>query len=464
MQNITFTSPRAHWLLLFGFGFLVRALYILTAGSENRLYDSFSDQPIYLDMTRNLLAGKGFMVGIPAFVADLNVPTAIQPPFYLFFLASVFGLFGVDNLLAVRLVQSVFGAATCVFVYEIGRRLYSQRIGLAAGLVMTVYPLHVVFTRVIMIETVHTALVTLLMLIVVIAFKESRDGVYRAARYAALGALFGVAFPARPELVAMIGVVAVLVLGSAWLRQPRQLRAPLGALALMGVICLALALPFALRNLLVMGKFTFVPTKQWGLWETNWLRYMRDKEPEWEAKCTHKDRMRCALPDFNQLTEIERESRLAKIGTQVVFDHPVDYLRYSVSRLFVSYPLWPRESFPPPLGYLGVRERPNDGAGYDAIDDYPLYFSIPEKLRVWAFRGVFALAMIGLFATARERKIASLPILAMIGINIALSFLFFGRERYRFLTDPYWILLAAYGVSWALQSWRTRRSPVALAA
>ncbi len=453
-----------HWLLVFGVGFLVRALYILTMGSENRLYDSFSDQPIYLDMARNLLAGKGFMVGIPAFVSDMNVPTAIQPPFYLFFLAGMFGVFGVDNLLAVRLVQSVFGAATCVFVYEIGRRLYSQRIGLASGLVMTVYPLHVVFTRVIMIETVHTAVVTLLILIVLIAYKEARDGVYRSVRYLALGALFGVAFPARPELVAMIGVVAVLVLGSAWLRRPRRLGAPLGALALMGVVCLALALPFALRNLVVMGKFTFLPTKQWGLWETNWLRYMRDKEPEWEANCKKPDRMRCALPDFDQLTEIERESRLAKIGTQVVFDHPVEYLRYSVARLFVSYPLWPRESFPPPLGYLGERGRPNDGAGHDVIDDYPLYFTGLEKLRVWAFRIVFALALIGLLATARERKVASLPILAMLGINIALSFLFFGRERYRFLTDPYWILLAVYGVSWAAQFWRARRSPAAIAA
>ncbi len=464
MQNITFTSPRTHWLLVFGLGFLARALYILAMGSENRLYDSFSDQPIYLDMTRNLLAGKGFVVGIPAFVSDMNVPTAIQPPFYLFFLAGVFGVFGVDNLLAVRLVQSAFGAATCVLVYEIGRRLYSQRVGLAAGLVMTVYPLHVMFTRVIMIETVHTTVVTLLLLVAVVAFKEARDGVYSAARYVALGALFGVAFPARPELVAMIGVVAVLALGSAWLRQPRRLRAPLGALALMGIVCVALALPFALRNLVVMGKFTFLPTKQWGLWETNWLRYMRDKEPEWEANCKHSDHMRCALPDFDQLTEIERESRLAKIGTQVVFDHPVEYLRYSASRLFVSYPLWPRESFPPPLGYLGVRERPNDGAGYDVIDDYPLYFTVPEKLRVWAFRIVFALALVGLFAIARERNVASLPILAMLGINIALSFLFFGRERYRFLTDPYWILLAAYGASWVVQTWHVRRSPATIAA
>ena len=77
---------------------------------------------------------------------------------------------------------------------------------------------------------------------------------------------------------------------------------------------------------------------------------------------------------------------------------------------------------------------------------------------------MFALALIGLLATARERKVAALPILAMLGINIALSFLFFGRERYRFLTDPYWILLAVYGVSWVSQTWRARQAPVAIAA
>lgn len=56
-----------------------------------------------------------------------------QAPLYPYFLGAIYSLFGRD-LLVVRIIQALIGSASCVLLASAGERLFSRRVGMAAGL------------------------------------------------------------------------------------------------------------------------------------------------------------------------------------------------------------------------------------------------------------------------------------------------------------------------------------------
>jgi Flp pilus assembly protein TadD len=62
-----------------------------------------------------------------------------QAPLYPYFLALVYGTIG-DSVAVVRSAQAVLGALACVLLADAGWRLFSRRAGIAAGLLLAVYP------------------------------------------------------------------------------------------------------------------------------------------------------------------------------------------------------------------------------------------------------------------------------------------------------------------------------------
>src|SRR5437667_11926305 len=56
-----------------------------------------------------------------------------QAPLYPYFLGTIYSLAG-RSLMAVRIVQAVIGACSCVLIGAAARRLFSERVGLIAGL------------------------------------------------------------------------------------------------------------------------------------------------------------------------------------------------------------------------------------------------------------------------------------------------------------------------------------------
>src|SRR6185436_1809186 len=69
------------------------------------------------------------------------VGTAVfyQTPLYPYFLACLYKIGG-HHLLLVRIVQALMSAMACVLVAGAGRRFFGPRVGIAAGLLLAVYP------------------------------------------------------------------------------------------------------------------------------------------------------------------------------------------------------------------------------------------------------------------------------------------------------------------------------------
>jgi tetratricopeptide (TPR) repeat protein/4-amino-4-deoxy-L-arabinose transferase-like glycosyltransferase len=62
-----------------------------------------------------------------------------QTPLYPYWLAVIFSVAG-HNLVLVRVIQAILGAASCVLLGMAGRRFFSDRVGVIAALLLAVYP------------------------------------------------------------------------------------------------------------------------------------------------------------------------------------------------------------------------------------------------------------------------------------------------------------------------------------
>src|SRR5581483_9582357 len=143
-------------------------------------------------------------------------PTAFRPPLYPLFLGAVYKVTG-DSIVAARLVQAVLGAASVALVWFIARTLFGRRTAYVAAALAAVYPPLVLATVALMSESIFIPL----MLVAVLAALYARDGGPHATRWAVVaGAAAGLGMLARPNSVAMLPALVVLVL--AWTRHEWQ--------------------------------------------------------------------------------------------------------------------------------------------------------------------------------------------------------------------------------------------------
>ncbi|MDI6752153.1 MAG: glycosyltransferase family 39 protein [bacterium] len=119
-------SNKKEVCLIFILALAVRAAFVLFFPS---LFAADTGQ--YDDIACSLLKGDGFSIS--------GIPTAGRPPLYPLFLAGVYSLFGQSHL-AVKLVQAILGAISCIIVYLIAKESFNHKVGLWSGIAMTLYP------------------------------------------------------------------------------------------------------------------------------------------------------------------------------------------------------------------------------------------------------------------------------------------------------------------------------------
>jgi 4-amino-4-deoxy-L-arabinose transferase-like glycosyltransferase len=170
-------------------------------------------------------------------------------PVYCYAMGAVYALFGPDPW-NVKLFQALLGAATCVLVASIGRRVSGERAGIAAGVVFALYPVHVYYTGLVL----PTVVVTFCNIAFLALLLPGTRGLH-AARTLAAGVALGLAIGAKPNALLMIPVAL------AWLAVVLRGRGvgPLvrNAAALGLGIALAVA-PITWRNHAISGEFVLV--------------------------------------------------------------------------------------------------------------------------------------------------------------------------------------------------------------
>lgn len=190
-------------LVIIGIAVLLRVTVVLwSPPTADAVLTPLNDSTDYDHLARSLLAGDGF-------VGPGGEPTAFRPPLYPLWLALVYTLFGVQNLLAVALLQCVMAGAACAIVHVLATCAGLPRTaGLMAAAAYALYPAFILQAGQILTEELGR----LLLLAAVWCFLRgwaSSEGLWLGA---AAGLLFGVAVLNKSVMAAALPFVGLLPL------------------------------------------------------------------------------------------------------------------------------------------------------------------------------------------------------------------------------------------------------------
>jgi 4-amino-4-deoxy-L-arabinose transferase-like glycosyltransferase len=186
-----------------------------------------------------------------------DVPSAYTQPLYAFFLSGLYWPFG-RSWIVVGLAQTLVAVVTALLVFEIGRRLRSVEIGLAAALIATLHP-YVVWHDVHVNREILDGLVLVSVTLLALLAFEQRS----LSLAAASGAVAGVGILGNSRLSLLPLGLAVYV---AWRARPFS-----RALLLGGAVVVAAAVvvvPWLVRNEVAIGC-PAITTDARALWKAN---------------------------------------------------------------------------------------------------------------------------------------------------------------------------------------------------
>ncbi len=351
------------------------------------------DSRWYFDTAEQISSGRGVGGSIT------------RAPLYPYFLSLLF-LFS-HRLLFVRVCESVLAALAVVLVGLVGRRLFSDRVGILAAFAAAVYPYFVYLPS----AQVSDNLVTLLMLASVLALVWGRERLVWS-HAAVSGVFLGLCLLARPSVVT---VVPGLVVWPLFWRRAGGARALLGKSILVVGVAVLTVLPWTARNYAATGHFVFVATgggRQFWYGNSPYADASTTENPEFPPEL--KARL-LALPD-----EPSREKLLYEEGMRFVRENPGRALGLYVKKLGNLFQLYPSV---------------HTGG------------SVGERPPVRAVMGLVSVALFGLSLAGAALVFAAggrATVLPLVVMSYCLgSAVFLTVMRYRLPVDPYLIVLAS---------------------
>ena len=359
-----------------------------------------------------------------------------QAPLYPYFLSLIYATLG--ETWAPRVVQAAMGALACALLALAGRRLFSPRVGLLAGLGLALYPSALFFDGLIQKSALDNLLICLLLWL----FSRTLDEAVGTRAWLWVGLALGALILTRENaLVLLLPVGLWLALSGP--REPR--RRGLAGLALVAGLALLLG-PVALRNAAVGGAFHLTTSQSGpnfyignhagasGIYQP--LRYGRgrvDFESKDATELAEQALGRALAPD--EVSAFWRDRALADIRAE-----PGRWLRL-LGRKFAL--VW-------------------NATEIEDTEDQLTYSRHSWLLRsasLFHFGTLAPLALLGVWQTRRRWR--ELWLLYGCVLTYAASVvLFYVMARYRFPLVPFLMLFAAAGVAGAWE-WFTSRSAAA---
>jgi 4-amino-4-deoxy-L-arabinose transferase-like glycosyltransferase len=197
----------------------------------------------------SLASGQGFShpFGPP------TGPTAWEPPLYPYLVAGVFRAFGIysrASAFVLLTVNSVFSALTCVPIFLIAKRIFSEKVAVGSAWAWALLP-NVMFwcTR----DVWETSLAALLLALIfwLALTLEDRDGWLPWLEF---GLLWGVTALSSTSLLSFLPAAGLW----AWYRRAKRGQRSLAGVVLASVVFFACITPWLVRNERTFGKFIFI--------------------------------------------------------------------------------------------------------------------------------------------------------------------------------------------------------------
>lgn len=251
LTEVIFRRPEGVFLLLL-FALALRIVFgVLLIPDEYRTPSN--DAAEYDRLALSLVSGQGLK---DKFLSH-------RMPLYPAFLALCYLIWG-HSYVAVRLVQSLLGTLTCLFVYLAGRRVAGDGLGRIALIITAVYPPLIRYSyfggpAFLLSETLFIFFLSLGVLLLFLWWKADQ----RQLALLALGGLvLGVAQLVRPVLLlapAFVGLWLLIIVRDGRVAIPWRGR--LGRAIIFAVCFLAPTVPWAMRNFYAHGTVILTTTK-----------------------------------------------------------------------------------------------------------------------------------------------------------------------------------------------------------
>jgi tetratricopeptide (TPR) repeat protein len=343
-----------------------------------------------------------------------------QAPLYPYFLGVVYALFDRD-LLIVRIVQAVIGSASCVLLGLAGARLFSKRIGLAAGLALALWAPAIFFDALLQ-KSVLDMFFVCLSLWLITGIREQGSGNREGVAIALGIAMAALSLTRENGLLLVVVLLAWLV----WKARPS---------AIAFVVGLALIFtPVVIRNYSIDGGF-YLTTSQFG------SNFYIGNNPT--ADGTYASiRFGRGAPEFERLdaTEVAQEA----VGRTLSPAEVSSYWTERAMSFITSQPAaWLKLTGRKVL-LLVNRAEMIDTESQESHAEY----STPLWLLGWVghFGLLVPLAVFGMIVSWPDRRRLWL-IYALLITYAASVVMFYVFARYRYPLVPFLLLFAAAGVT-----------------
>ena len=406
-------KPRPAPLLVFALALGLRTLYVFEIDDSPTFTHPPVDGQTYVNQAQAIAAGNWLGRGQEPFW---------QPPLYPYLLGMFHLFIGGDAFFyAVRLFQALAGAATCLLVWSLGRRIFNPGVGLAAGAAAAIYGPLIYFDG----EILPASLATFLDLAgVALLLRCLRNPT--APGFFGAGALFGLASLTVATVLGFAAAAAVFI----WVKVKRG--APLSAPRLAFPAAFALGvllpiLPVSVRNAAIGGDAVLISYNAGvNFYVGNNGNYDESVgiRPGWEwDELLDRPRKEAGITQPSG-----RSAFFFSRSWEFISSRPADYLALLAGKLF--------------LFWHGDEIGRNQGIYFWRNYSDILSIALWKQVIAFPFGIVAPLALTGALLAFR-REGASLPLLfiALYSLSVVA---FFVTSRYRLPVVPLLLIHAAY--------------------
>jgi len=196
-----------------------------------------------------IASGHGFS---NAFGAPTG-PTAWEPPLYPYLTAGVFHVFGIysrASALVLLSINSFFSALTCIPIFLIARRIFSEKVAIGSAWTWALLPYAMSWCTRWVWETSLSALLVAAIVWLALSM-EDRDGL---TPWVEFGLLWGIAALNSPVLLAFLPASGLW----AWYHRAQRRKPSFAGVALASMVFVACLAPWLVRNYHTFGKFIFI--------------------------------------------------------------------------------------------------------------------------------------------------------------------------------------------------------------
>jgi 4-amino-4-deoxy-L-arabinose transferase-like glycosyltransferase len=180
-------------------------------------------------------------------------PTAWEPPLYPYFIAAVFKITGVythASALILLSINSFFSALTCIPIFLIAKKCFSEKVALWSGWLWALLPSVMYWCTRWVWETSLAALLLAILFWITLQLEEARG----AKLWIVYGVLWGIAALTNTSLLAFLLPSGLW----AWYRRYKKQAGSLPQVALASLFFMATISPWLVRNYETFSKFIFI--------------------------------------------------------------------------------------------------------------------------------------------------------------------------------------------------------------